>query len=115
MPSPAPSGADIADDMHDSTLMPYISDAIGFFSAFIANVSCALMSTSSQVPSGRDRAAQRLHHLERVRHVVDAVERRDEPDRPVVGQRFVARIVERHVGRARGLAASPRRGATRTG
>ena len=31
MPSPAPSGVDSADDMHDSTLMPYISDAIGFF------------------------------------------------------------------------------------
>jgi hypothetical protein len=52
VPSPAPSGADIADDMHDNTLIPYISDAIGFFSAFNANASCALMSTSSRVPSG---------------------------------------------------------------
>ena len=52
VPSPAPSGEDIADDMHDNTLMPYINGAIGFFCAFKANVSCALMSTSNHVPFG---------------------------------------------------------------
>ena len=52
VPSPAPPGEDIADDMHDNTLMPYINGAIGFFCAFRANVSWALMSTSNQVPFG---------------------------------------------------------------
>jgi hypothetical protein len=39
VPRPAPSGDDIADDMHDNTLMPYINEAIGFFCALRANVS----------------------------------------------------------------------------
>ena len=56
VPRPAPSGVDSADDMHDNTLMPYISDAMGFFSAFIANVSWALISTNSHTPSSRSDA-----------------------------------------------------------
>src|SRR3546814_19507557 len=51
VPRPAPPGSDSADDRHESTLMPYIIDAIGFFSAFSAKDSWALMSTSSQAPS----------------------------------------------------------------
>jgi hypothetical protein len=39
VPRPAPPGADMADDMHESTLMPYMSGAIGFFCALRANVS----------------------------------------------------------------------------
>ena len=31
VPSPAPPGEDIADDIHDNTLIPYINGAIGFF------------------------------------------------------------------------------------
>ncbi|TFH14535.1 MAG: hypothetical protein E4H05_09350, partial [Acidimicrobiales bacterium] len=42
--------------MHDSTLMPYISGAIGFFRTFSANVSRPLMSTSSHVPAGASAA-----------------------------------------------------------
>ena len=37
--------------MHENTLMPYISEAIGFLTTFSSNVSRALMSTSSHVPS----------------------------------------------------------------
>ncbi len=56
VPRPAPSGDDIADDMQDSTLMPYMSEAMGFLVAFKAKVSCALMSTSSQTPSSASDA-----------------------------------------------------------
>ena len=73
--------------MHESTLMPYISDAIGFWPTFSANVSWALMSTSSHVPSSRSEARMASHHPLRIGHVVDAVERRDQVDRVVVGQR----------------------------
>ncbi len=52
VPRPAPLGADMADDMHDNTLMPYMSGAIGFFCVLRAKVSWALMSTSSHVPVG---------------------------------------------------------------
>ena len=52
VPRPAPPGADMADDMHESTLIPYMSGAIGFFCALSAKVSWALMSTSSHVPVG---------------------------------------------------------------
>ena len=56
VPRPAPPGADMADDMHDNTLMPYIRGAIGFFCMLSANVSCALMSTSNHVPFGLSAA-----------------------------------------------------------
>ena len=52
VPRPAPPGDDIAEDMHDNTLMPYINGAIGFFCAFKENVSWALISTSNHVPFG---------------------------------------------------------------
>ena len=52
VPSPAPPGSDRADAMHDITDMPYIIDAIGFFSAFSVTDSRAWMSTSSHDPSG---------------------------------------------------------------
>src|SRR3546814_15629425 len=58
VPRPAPPGSDSADDRHESTLMPYIIDAIGFFSAFSAKDSWALLSTSSQAPSS-ERAPDR--------------------------------------------------------
>jgi hypothetical protein len=51
------------------------------------------MSTSSHVPSSR-ASADRPHRLGRVGHVVDAVERRDEVDRPVSRQRLLTGVVE---------------------
>ena len=56
VPRPAPPGADSADDMHENTLIPYISGAIGFLAMFCSNVSRALMSTSNHVPSSRSAA-----------------------------------------------------------
>ena len=97
MPSPAPPGSDSADDMHDSTLMPYISGAIGFFSTFSANVSLRLDVDEQPRAVVGDRRTDGVHHPLRIGHVVEAVERRDEVDGVVVGHRRAARIVERDV------------------
>ena len=87
--------------MHDSTLMPYISDAIGFLRTFSSNVSSALMSTSSHVPSRLERRADGHDHLLRVGHVVDAVERARRGPANRRRAAGVPRVVERDVGRAR--------------
>ena len=71
--------------MQLNTLTPYINDAIGFLRAFCSNVSSALMSTSNHVPSSAIAARIASHHLLRMSHVVNAVERRHEID-AVIGR-----------------------------
>ena len=87
----------------------------GFLATFSAKESRALMSTSSHTPSSCERGADRLHHLLRVGHVVDAVEGRHEVDRAVRGQRLVRgrRGSGRWSGRARARRRSARSSARR--
>ena len=93
-PGPAPPGSDSAEDRHDSTDTPYMSAVMGFLATFSAYESRALMSTSSHVPSSRERGADGRHHLLGMGHVVDAVERRHQVHRPVGRQRLLPGVVE---------------------
>ena len=114
VPRPAPPGSDSAEDMQLITLVPYMSVAIGFRSTFSANVSYALMSATSQVPSSARARPDRPGDPVRVGHVVQAVERGHEPERSVGGQRPLRGSWNAAFVRPRWPPGSPRPGRGRT-